>query len=60
MEKLRDLIDVERTALKIRQSKARGIYIENCSEVYVSNPKEVLNHINTASGNRSLGHTNMN
>lgn len=27
MEKLRDLIDTNRTNLKIRQSKTRGIYI---------------------------------
>lgn len=60
MEKLRDLIDVSRTDLKIRESKTRGIYIQNCSEAYVSSPKEVFNYIKTATGNRSLGQTNMN
>lgn len=39
MEKLRDLIDIHKTDLKIRESKTRGIYIQNCTEAYVASPQ---------------------
>lgn len=54
------MIDVQKTDLKIRESKTRGIYIQNCTEVYVASSQEVLKYIKLAVGNRSLGHTNMN
>jgi hypothetical protein len=34
MEKIRDLLDVSKSDLKIRESK-QGYYVENLTEVYV-------------------------
>lgn len=36
MEKLYDLIDCSKTDLKIRESKLDGPYVENKTEVYIS------------------------
>lgn len=60
MEKLRDLIDIQRTDLKIRESKTRGIYIQNCTQAYVASPHEVMKYIKLAISNRAHGQTNMN
>jgi len=32
MEKIKDLLDITKNKLKIRESKAKGIYIENVTE----------------------------
>ena len=42
MEKLRDLLDISKTNLKIRQSKDKGIYLEDVTEIYVGEEEEVL------------------
>lgn len=39
MEKLRDLLDVSKTDLKIRSDKKKGIYIEDLTENYISEPE---------------------
>lgn len=36
MEKLYDLIDSQKTDLKIRESKADGNYVEGKTEAYIS------------------------
>ena len=36
MENIRDLLDKEKTNLKIREDKTRGIYIQDATESYVS------------------------
>lgn len=36
MERIKDLLDVNKENLKVRESTARGVYIENTTEVYVS------------------------
>ena len=60
MEKVRDLIDTNRSNLNIREDKAKGIYIEDLSEHYVSNEYEVLNLMKEGSENRAMAATNMN
>lgn len=60
MEKIRDLIDVSRVNLSIREDKARGIYIEDISEYYVSSKEEIMELIRIGSENRIQASTNMN
>jgi len=60
MEKIKDLIDPERTNLNVREDKAKGIYIEDLSEHYVVSEDEVLDIMKHGSDNRSVAATNMN
>ncbi len=60
MEKIKDLIDPERTNLNVREDKAKGIYIEELSEHYVVSEDEVLDIMKLGSDNRSVAATNMN
>lgn len=60
MEKIRDLIDLSRINLNIREDKAKGIYIEDISEYYVSCEEEILELIKMGSENRIQAATNMN
>ena len=60
MEKIRDLLDIERVNLHIREDKSKAVYIEDLSEYYVSSKKEVLNLMKIGSDNRVTASTNMN
>ena len=60
MEKIKDLLDPTRNNLKIRDDKIKGVYIEDLSEHYVINDRDVLNLIQIGSDNRSVAQTNMN
>jgi len=60
MEKLRDLLDVSKSDLKIRSDKKKGIYIEDLTENYISEPEEVFDMMKIAQVNRAICATNMN
>ncbi len=60
MEKLRDLLDVSKNDLKIRSDKKKGIYIEDLTENYISEPEEVFDMMKVAQVNRAICATNMN
>jgi kinesin family protein 5 len=60
MEKLRDLLDVSKNDLKIRSDKKKGIYIEDLTENYISEPDEVFDMMKIAQVNRAICATNMN
>jgi kinesin family protein 5 len=60
MEKIKDLIDVNRVNLNVREEKSKGIYIEDLSEHYVISEEEVIELMKVGSENRSVGTTNMN
>ena len=70
MEKLRDLIDPshlgtdfggeKKKALRIRQDKLRGVYIEGITELYTSNPTEVLEIMMRGNVHRAIASTRMN
>lgn len=60
MEKIRDLLDVNRNNLKVREKGSKGVYIKDVSEYYVMEAEEVLQLIKVANGNRAVSHTNMN
>jgi kinesin family protein 5 len=59
-EKLRDLLDVTQTNLKIRESASKGVYIDGVTEKYAATQSDVWTHMETAYSNRVVGHTNMN
>lgn len=60
MEKIKDLLDPTRNNLKVREDKIKGIYIEDLTEHYVQNDKEVLDLIETGTQNRTVAYTHMN
>lgn len=60
LEKIRDLISPEKYNLKIREDRARGIYIEDITEAYVSQESEVFELMKIGSANRAISATNMN
>lgn len=60
MEKLRDLIDSNKSDLKIRSDKKRGVFIEDLTENYISSPEEVYKLIEKARNHRAIAATNMN
>lgn len=60
MEKIKDLIDVSRVNLNVREDKSKGIYIEDLTEHYVISQEEVIELMKIGSDNRSVGTTNMN
>ena len=60
MEKLRDLIDTNKSDLKIRSDKKKGIFIESLTEIYISSPEEVYELMEIARKSRAIAATNMN
>ena len=60
MEKVHDLINPSAQNLKIRQEKSKGVYIENVTEIYVSEEGEVYQLMVQGSQNRSISATDMN
>lgn len=60
MEKIKDLLEPTKNNLKVREDKIKGLYIEDLSERYVINDKEVLELIEIGTSNRAVAYTNMN
>ncbi len=60
LEKIRDLIDVTRKNLSIREDSIKGIYVEGVSENYVCTENEILNFLDIGSSNRAQAATAMN
>ena len=59
-EKIRDLLDISRVNLNIREDSIKGIYVDGCSERYVGCPSDVLALLELGSANRAQAATNMN
>ena len=59
-EKIRDLLDVSRVNLNIREDTIKGIYVDGVSERYVGCPNDVLALLEMGSANRAQAATNMN
>jgi len=59
-EKIRDLFDVSRVNLNIREDSIKGIYVDGASERYVGCPNDVLALLEMGSANRAQAATNMN
>ena len=59
-EKIRDLLDITRVNLNIREDNIKGIFVDGCSERYVGCPNDVLSLLELGSSNRAQAATNMN
>lgn len=55
-ERIRDLLDVEKQNLKIREAKM-GVWIEDVTEVYVASYKEVQEVMSSGASNRTTAET---
>ena len=63
MERLRDLLlptPARGKALRIREDRARGIYVDGATEEYVSSPGEMMDLMRRGSANRAIASTRMN
>ena len=60
LEKIRDLLDITRTNLPIREDTIKGIYVDGCSEKYVGCPGDIFAALDLGSRNRAQAATNMN
>ena len=59
-ERIRDLLDIKRVNLPIREDIIKGIYVDGCSEKYVGCAKDILDAFELGSNNRAQAATNMN
>ena len=59
MEKIRDLLDISKTDLKIRENK-QGPYVENLTEAYIADKIELSKLVHLGQKNRITCATNMN
>ncbi|EFA80039.1 kinesin-1 [Heterostelium album PN500] len=60
MEIIKDLLNPKNTNLKIRESKANGIWIEGLTEEFVADEHEIMDLIALGEQSRSVSKTNMN
>ena len=60
LERIRDLLCPDKVNLKIRQDKQRGVYIEDVTESYVTEEKDIYNLMRLGNSNRAISATNMN
>lgn len=59
-ERIRDLLDPKKDNLKVREEKARGVFIEEVTETYVGCEQEIFDVMRAGHYNRSIAVTNMN
>lgn len=60
LEKINDLIDLEKKSLKIRQERSRGVYIAGLSEHYVASDFDVFELLRIGTENRQVSCNKMN
>ncbi|XLR67606.1 hypothetical protein HN51_014642 [Arachis hypogaea] len=60
MEKIRDLFDLSKDNIQIKESKSRGIILHGVTEITVLDPAEALQSLSRGIANRAVGETQMN
>ncbi|PHU10070.1 Kinesin-1-like protein PSS1 [Capsicum chinense] len=60
MEKVRDLFDLSKDNIQIKESKVHGIILNGATEVAISNSTEALQSLSSGIANRAVGETQMN
>nr|CAB3479781.1 unnamed protein product [Digitaria exilis] len=60
LEKVRDLLDLSKDNLQIKESKTQGIYIAGATEISVMNSSDALENLSQGIANRAVGETQMN
>uniref|UniRef100_A0A0D9X3V1 Kinesin-like protein n=1 Tax=Leersia perrieri TaxID=77586 RepID=A0A0D9X3V1_9ORYZ len=57
LEKVRDLLDLSKDNLQIKESKTQGIYISGATEVSIMNSSDALECLSEGIANRAVGET---
>ncbi|XP_038714888.1 kinesin-like protein KIN-1 [Tripterygium wilfordii] len=60
MERVRDLYDLSKDNIQIKESKTKGILLSGVTEVSISDPMEALQSLSKGISNRAVGETQMN
>ncbi|KAJ7285812.1 kinesin heavy chain [Mycena rebaudengoi] len=60
LEKIRDLLAPQNDNLQVHEDKAKGVYVKNLSDYYVSSAREVYEIMRTGGNARMVSSTNMN
>ncbi|TVU00724.1 hypothetical protein EJB05_53834 [Eragrostis curvula] len=60
LEKVRDLLDLSKDNLQIKESKTQGIYISGATEISITNSSDALESLSQGIANRAVGETQMN
>ncbi|KAL6132662.1 hypothetical protein ACLB2K_064901 [Fragaria x ananassa] len=60
MEKVRDLFDLSKDNIQIKESRAQGIVLNGVTEISVLDPAEALQTLSSGIANRTVGETQMN
>ena len=59
-EKIQDLLDTRKTDLQIREDKTKGIWVDDCTEIYVASSTEMAEVFQCGANNRTVAATEMN
>ncbi|CAD8194063.1 unnamed protein product [Paramecium octaurelia] len=59
-EKVKDLLDINKQDLKIREIANQGFYIQYVTQLWVSDKEEIYNALQKSLVNRQVGYTNLN
>uniref|UniRef100_A0ACD6AAJ0 Uncharacterized protein n=1 Tax=Avena sativa TaxID=4498 RepID=A0ACD6AAJ0_AVESA len=60
LEKVRDLLDLSKDNLQIKESKSQGIFISGATEISIMNGSDALERLSEGIANRAVGETQMN
>ncbi|KAM4119268.1 hypothetical protein ACJW30_03G046500 [Castanea mollissima] len=60
MEKIRDLFDLSKDNIQIKESKIQGILLSGATEMSIIDPAEALQSLSAGVANRAVGETQMN
>ncbi|KAK9017026.1 hypothetical protein V6N11_079513 [Hibiscus sabdariffa] len=60
MEKVRDLFDLSKDNIQIKESKTQGILLSGATEISLLDPTEALQSLSSGIANRAIGETQMN
>ncbi|KAF8394469.1 hypothetical protein HHK36_020677 [Tetracentron sinense] len=60
MEKVRDLFDLSKDNLHIKEGKVQGIFLSGVTEISILDPEEALRSLSSGIANRAVGETLMN
>ncbi|CAD8202788.1 unnamed protein product [Paramecium pentaurelia] len=59
-EKVKDLLDINKQDLKIREMANQGFYIQQITQLWVCDKEEIYNALQKSLVNRQVGYTNLN
>ncbi|XVE89722.1 hypothetical protein DITRI_Ditri20bG0018500 [Diplodiscus trichospermus] len=60
MEKVRDLFDLSKDNIQIKESRTQGILLSGATEIFLLDPAEALQSLSSGIANRAIGETQMN